>query len=74
MYVLDTKEQSVIVKKLFAQNECELWYWASVRWEMNRSMILSQRPMKMNQRKHTPLYEMDTKQNQNSEMETTINS
>ena len=46
------------VKTLFAQNECALWYWASVRW-------------KMNWRKYTPFYEKDTKQNQNSPVETT---
>ena len=54
MNVLDMKEQSAIVKKLlsepynFAQNECALRYWVSVR-------------LKMNPRKYTPLYEKDKK-------------
>ena len=49
MYVLDTKEQIVRVKKLLSalknvtQKECALKYWASV-W------------LKMNWRKYTPLY------------------
>ena len=63
MCVIDTKEQSVRVKKLILapehvfQNECALWYWASV-W------------LKMNQRKFTPLYEKDKNKIKRS-METT---
>ena len=65
MCVLDTKEQSVRVKKFllalwnFAQNECALRYSVSVRPKMNR-------------RKYTPLYEKDTIEKQNSPMETTF--
>ena len=64
MYALDSKEQSVRDKKLlsvlqnFAQNECVLRYWPSVL-------------LKMNWRKHAPLYQKGTEQNQNSPMETT---
>ena len=32
--------------KLFAQNECALWYWASVQWKMNQRMISSACAMK----------------------------
>ena len=57
------KEQSVRVKKFLlvlkniAQKECALRYWVSVQ-------------LKIKQWNHTPLYEKDTKWNQNRAMET----
>ena len=65
LYVWETKAQSVGVKQflLALKNVAQ----RSERVDIKRACDL-----KLTRRKHTPLYEKDTKQTQNKPMETTL--